>query len=168
VHLVGVRLRLRLHTMCVIMIHECAPFHSFADIRKDTAAAKIFDSMTQEDFKHSIVVTKTAKRLAWIMVIFLNIYFVYFSVLRGITRSVSWQYDYLMACIFQLIVEIVIYETGECLWIHFTIPKLVSEDIATTMNTVKHAIHPLSISERKSLHNCFGFAEIFFCVSKVG
>jgi hypothetical protein len=97
--------------------------------------------MTQEDFKHSIVVTKTAKRLAWIVVIFLNIYFVYFSVLRGITRSVSWQYDYLMACVFQLIVEIVIYETGECLWIHFTIPKLVSEDVATTMNTVKHAIH---------------------------
>jgi hypothetical protein len=108
--------------------------------RKNTPAAKIFESMTSEDFKHSIVVTKTAKRLAWIAVIFINIYFVYFSVLRGITRSVDWQIDFLLACIFQLIVEIFVYETGECLWIHFTIPKLVSADVAATMSTVKHAI----------------------------
>lgn len=109
--------------------------------RKHTTAAKIFESMTAEDFKHSIVVTKTAKRLAWGLVIFINVYFVYFSVLRGITRSISWQMDYLMACIFQLIVEIFVYETVECVWIHFAIPKLVSEDVATTMKTVKQAIN---------------------------
>ena len=97
--------------------------------------------MTSEDFKHSIVVTKMAKRLAWIVVIVINIYFVYFSVLRGITRSASWQVDYLLACILQLFVEILVYETVECLWIHFTIPQLVSEDVATTMITVKHAIN---------------------------
>ena len=107
---------------------------------KNTSAAIIFDSMTQEDFRHSIVVTRTAKRSAWILVIFLNIYFVYFSVLRGITRSTSWQMDYMLACIFQLFVEILVYETGECLWIHLTIPKLVREDVCTTMNTVRHAI----------------------------
>ena len=97
--------------------------------------------MTSEDFKHSIVVTKMAKRLAWLVVIVLNMYFVCFSVLRGITRSTSWQVDYLLACTLQLFVDILVYETVECLWIHFTIPKLVSEDIATTMNTVKHAIN---------------------------
>ena len=97
--------------------------------------------MTSEDFEHSIVVTKTAKRLAWLAVIVINLYFVYFSVLRGITRSTSWQMDYLLACVFQLFVEVLVYETGECLWIHFTIPKLVSEDVAVTMKTVKHAIN---------------------------
>ena len=97
--------------------------------------------MTSEDFEHSMVVTKTAKRLAWLMVIVINLYFVYFTVLRGITRSTSWQTDYMLACIFQLFVEVLVYETGECLWIHFTIPKLVSEEVATTMNTVKHAIN---------------------------
>jgi hypothetical protein len=43
--------------------------------------------MTGEDFQHSMVVTKNAKMLAWLAVIVINLYFVYFSVLRGITRS---------------------------------------------------------------------------------
>ena len=124
----------------ILIIQNCYIF-LFPFNRKDTPAAKIFESMTSEDFKHSIVVTKTTKRLAWLVVIVINIYFVYFSVLRGITRSTSWQVDYLLACILQLFVEILVYETVECLWIHFTIPKLVSEDISATMNTVKHTIN---------------------------
>ena len=123
--------------------HTCKHFvivFSFLN-RKNSSAAKIFESMTQEDFKHSIVVTKTSKMLAWLMVIGMNIYFVYFAMLRAITRSESWQYAYLMSCIAQLLVEVLVYETGECLWIHYFIPKLVSADIATTMNSVKQAIN---------------------------
>lgn len=112
----------------------------FQFFRKNTPAAIIFDSMSNETFQSSIVVTKAAKRLAWAVVIFINIYFVYFSVLRSISRSTAWQRDYLAACIIQLLVEIFVYETGECLWIYFTIPNLVREDVATTMATVKHAI----------------------------
>ena len=112
----------------------------FLSNRKDTPAAKIFNSMTCEDFQHTNVVTKTAKRLAWFLVIILNLYFVYFSVLRGITRSVSWQREYVLACIFQLLVEVFLYETVECLWIHYTIPKLVSGEVAVAMKTVRHTV----------------------------
>ena len=139
-----------LHVFSLILKNYFTYYSLFLFNRKDTPAAKIFESMTSEDFKHSIVVTKTAKRLAWLVVFVINIYFVYFSVLRGITRSTSWQVDYLLACILQLFVEIVVYETVECLWIHFTIPKLVSEDIATTMITVKHAINSAFANEKVS------------------
>mmetsp|Transcript_27249 Transcript_27249/g.46025 ORF Transcript_27249/g.46025 Transcript_27249/m.46025 type:complete len:363 (+) Transcript_27249:1704-2792(+) len=88
-----------------------------------------------------MVVTKMAKRVAWCVVVALNIYFVYFSVLRGITRSVSWQTDYVMVCFAELLVEIFLYETVECLWIHYMLPSLVSEDVETIMNTVKDTIH---------------------------
>lgn len=108
--------------------------------RKETPAAKIFNSLCREEFQHLVVVTKTAKRLAWMIVLFINIYFVYFSVLRGITRSVSWQRDYVLVCIAELVVEIFVYETVECLWIHFAVPKLVSDDVATSMSAVKHAV----------------------------
>ena len=108
--------------------------------------------MTCEDFEHTNVVTKTAKRLAWFFVIFLNIYFVYFSVLRGITRSVSWQRDYVLACVFQLLVEVFLYETVECLWIHYTIPKLVAHEVAVTMNTVKHSVDMAFLKENEILH----------------
>jgi hypothetical protein len=87
-----------------------------------------------------MVVTKTSKRIAWLTVIAINIYFVYFSVLRGITRSASWQMDYVLVCIAELLVEVILYETVECLWIHFMLPSLVSEDVTTTMKTVKQSI----------------------------
>ena len=108
--------------------------------RRNSPAAKIFDGIAGKDFKHSPVVTKTAKRLAWACVIFINIYFVYFSVLRGITRSRSWQMDYLFACICQFLVEVFFNETLECVWIQYVIPKMVSDDIATTISTVKHSL----------------------------
>jgi len=107
---------------------------------KNTPAARIFSALTREEFQHSMVVTKAAKRLAWLTVLLLNIFFVYFSVLRGITRSVSWQRDYLLLCVAEFLFEILVYETVECLWIHFAVPKMVSEEVATTMTTVKHAI----------------------------
>ena len=109
--------------------------------RKHSSAAKIFDSMAHEEFKHSNVVTKTAKILAWVVVILINLFFVYFAILRAITREASWQQAYVMACFIQFLVEVLVYETGECLWIHYVIPKLVSADIATTMKSVKHAIN---------------------------
>ena len=108
--------------------------------------------MTCEDFEHTNVVTKTSKRLAWFCVIVLNIYFVYFSVLRGISRSVSWQRDYVLACVFQLLVEVFLYETVECLWIHYTIPKLVSHEVAATMKTVRHSVDMAFQKENEVLH----------------
>ena len=113
----------------------------FSCLSKNTPAAKIFNSIASVNFKHSIVVTRTAKRLAWLIVIMINIYFVYFALLRAMTRSRSWQLDYIVACMFQMFVEIFLYETGECIWIHYVIPKLVHEEVSFTMNTVREAIN---------------------------
>jgi hypothetical protein len=106
--------------------------------------------MVNETFQSSMVVTNTAKRLAWAAVIVINLYFVYFSVLRGIGRSTAWQRDYLMACVVQLLIEIFIFETGECIWIYFLIPKLVSDDVATTIASVKAAIDSAFANESSS------------------
>jgi hypothetical protein len=96
--------------------------------------------MTNENFKHSFVVTKAAKILAWIAVILLNIYFIYFSVIQGMSRSLNWQRQYSLACIIQFIVEIIFNETGECLWIHYMIPKIVIDEVAATVASVHQAI----------------------------
>lgn len=78
---------------------------------RDSAASKIFTTKSREDFRHSMVVTKFAKGLAWLLVIMLNFFFVYFSMLRGLQRGGRWQMVYLGACITQVLIEIVIYET---------------------------------------------------------
>jgi hypothetical protein len=117
---------------------------------KNTPAAKIFDTLTCEEFQHSRVVTKTAKRMAWCAVIVLNVYFVYFSVLRGMTRSVSWQRDYVIVCVAELLVEVFFYETVECLWIHYMLPSLVRDDVEAIMKTVRDTVHEAFAQQESS------------------
>jgi len=96
---------------------------------RSTPAAIIFETKADEDFEHTEVVTKTAKRLAMLALAAINIFFVYFAILTGFRRGTTWQKSYLIACIIQFIVEIVLNETIECVWIQCIIPMLVSDDV---------------------------------------
>ncbi len=58
---------------------------------RDTPVAKIFLVKSEEDFRHSMVISNTMKAVAWCLVIVLNLLFVYFSMLRGIQRGTAWQ-----------------------------------------------------------------------------
>lgn len=98
--------------------------------------AIVFDS-----FRHARVVTKTSKVLAWLAIIVANLFFVYFALLKGMARDSHWQTGYVTACILQLCVEIFLYETSECVWIHFAIPQLVSKDIEHTVHELKKSVN---------------------------
>lgn len=106
-----------------------------------------------------MVVTPGAKIIAWIVVILLNFFFVFFSILRGLQRGEAWQRLYLMACIFrknplvswlipfsEILVEVIIYETSECAIVHFVIPDLAREEVRTASLTIKkvHSSSPFS------------------------
>ena len=49
---------------------------------RETNAARIFKSKTAEDFKHKHVVTRKAKALAWFGLFVVNLFFVYYSMVR--------------------------------------------------------------------------------------
>ncbi|CAE7472509.1 unnamed protein product [Symbiodinium microadriaticum] len=72
---------------------------------RDTPVAKIFLTKSEEDFRHSMVIANWVKAVAWVSVVILNMFFVYFSMLRGLERGQRWQNMYLMACILQFIIE---------------------------------------------------------------
>jgi hypothetical protein len=69
------------------------------------------------------------------------LFFVYFALLKGMTRDSHWQTGYVIACITQLCVEVFVYETSECVWIHYTIPQLVSKDIERTVHELKKSVN---------------------------
>jgi hypothetical protein len=93
------------------------------------------------------VVTRYAKGLAWVTVVAINLFFIYFSMLRGLQRGLDWQRSYMMGCILrklstpyvlpiihlcllsisvlELILEIVVYETSECAIVNFIIPSTI-------------------------------------------
>jgi len=108
-----------------------------------TPAAKIFSSKTDEDFEHTEIVTKNAKRLAVLSLVGVNIFFVYFSILTGFRRGISWQQSYLFACILQFIAEILFNETLECIWIQCVIPMLVRDEIRKVGDSITEIINEL-------------------------
>ena len=53
-----------------------------------------------------------------------------------------------------------LYETVECLWIHYTIPKLVSGEVAMAMKTVRHTVNMAFKNEHDLL--CLDSPKYFF------
>jgi hypothetical protein len=63
------------------------------------------------------VVTYTAKVCASLALILMNLFFVYFTILRAAEKGSSWQWSFVLSCFFQLLVEVLLYETLECFWV---------------------------------------------------
>ena len=116
---------------------------------RSTPAAIIFETKADEDFKHTEVVTRMSKRLAMLALAGINIFFVYFAILTGFRRGVSWQQSYLIACIIQFTVEIFLNETMECIWIQCAIPLLVSGEIRRVGDSITEIISDLCSSDSK-------------------
>ena len=107
---------------------------------RDTPVAKIFLSKSEEDFRHEMVVTPQVKVAAWLGVVMLNFFFIFFSLLRGIERGTEWQRLFAMACVLQFIVEIVFYETTECAIVNFIIPDLVKKEVVAVGDALRMTI----------------------------
>jgi hypothetical protein len=110
---------------------------------RDTPAAIIFETKSAEDFKHTKVVTKTMKRLAMLMLVGINFFFVYYAMLTGYRRGINWQRTYLMACIIQFVTEIVLFETMECVWVNCCIPVLVSSEVRRVGESITEVVRNL-------------------------
>ena len=95
--------------------------------------------------------TKFAKGLAWVCVLLLNFFFVYFSMLRGLQRGLEWQRLYCVACVIQLLAEVLFYETSECAVVNYFIPDLARSEVQGVTFAIHRAIQSmcLSVSEVK-------------------
>jgi hypothetical protein len=92
---------------------------------RDTAAAKIFRAKTNEDYAEMPFVSHRTKVLLCVILIVINAFFVYFSILRGYQKGMVWQKLYVRSCILQAAIDIVFNQTIECLYIHYFVPRMV-------------------------------------------
>jgi len=114
---------------------------------RDTAAARIFESKADEDFVTVRVVSRTTKMLAWCAVIFMNLFFVYFTIIKSYQKGVGWQRAFLMGCVTQLVIEIFFNETVDCIWVNFMVPSLVQADVHRVADMLYSAIDHLCAPE---------------------
>ena len=69
-----------------------------------------------------MVISRNVKAVAWVVVILMNVFFVYFALLRALERGMEWQRLFLIAALLQIFIELGFYETNECAMIHYQAP----------------------------------------------
>ena len=108
---------------------------------QNTIAANIFSQKSDEDFKTFKSVSPSIKGLAWAGIVLLNLFFVYYSILYGFVKGIEWQRAFMVACIIQLLMEVFIINTLECVWINFIVPNLVKNEVKDALNALHAAIN---------------------------
>ena len=116
--------------------------HSFIlDILgRNSNVALIYQSKSFEDFKEMKIVSKWQKYLCIGSLIGLNLFFFGYSILKGHAKGYQWQRTYVIAAITQLIVEVVLFESMECIWINFCVPSFAKEEINRARNLLMTTI----------------------------
>ena len=75
-------------------------------------------------------------------------------------RSKDWQQNYLFACLSQIFVEIAVYQTMECAWIHFLVPRLILDAVDSALVTIHQCI--LAAFEREFDRTLLNTPALFF------
>jgi hypothetical protein len=114
---------------------------------RNTPAAKIFSSKFEENFAHTRAVSEWSKAAAWGCILLSNAFFVYYSLLKAFIQGRAWQQAYITACLVQVVVEIFLNETIECLWLNYWVPSLVRSDVGKAVEVLKHATEDVALDE---------------------
>jgi hypothetical protein len=104
---------------------------------RHSAAAKIFSNKFDENFAHVQSVSLLYKCFAILMIILSNVFFIYFTMLKAFVKGNSWQNSFVAACVVQMVVEITLNETVECLWLNYWVPNLVTKEVGEAVAVVK-------------------------------
>lgn len=110
---------------------------------RDSYAAKIFLSKAEEDFSRTYVVRREIKVAVIVLIVLLNAFFVYFALLRSFQRGAAFQHKYLIACGIQICVEILLFETVECVCVNYFIPSLITNQMQEVVQVVETSLDGL-------------------------
>lgn len=114
-----------------------------------------------------MVLSKFQKALLWTGVAIMNLFFVYFSILRGAQRGYAWQRNYAMACTLQILIEIFVYETSECAVMSFLIPSVVTNEVRSAFFAVKQIIQSIVSKSYASHKSVLDVPQYFFVSTNV-
>ena len=120
---------------------------------RETPAAKIFEKKFNEENEQMEIVTVTAKRRAYIAVVGLNLFFMYYTLLRGFSKGLKWQYRFLFSCLIQICIEICLFETIECVYINYFVPSMVYKQVNNVYTIVFNLINKMCNHKSDTINN---------------
>jgi len=107
---------------------------------RDTPAAKIFAAKAEEDFTFATVVTRFVKGCLISCVLLMNMFFIYFTLLRSFERGLHFQRGFIGACVIQFVIEILLFQTIECAFVNFVVPNLIADQVRGVVRAVRQSL----------------------------
>ena len=110
---------------------------------RGTKASRIFEKKSEEDYKTANAVSEKVKGLAWCGIICMNMFFMYFTIIKGYVKGIEWQFSFLVGSITQLLMEVLLFETFECMWVNYIIPSLVFNEVSNAYKIIHDTIEQI-------------------------
>ena len=108
---------------------------------RDTPYGKIFVRKAHTDFRKMHVVSGVTKVLAGSIIALVNLFCLFYAVLKGYSKGVSWQQQFLFASILQLVFELFLFETLLVLWNNVVVPQLAADQVNDAYNKILNTIN---------------------------
>ena len=116
----------------------------------DTAQARVFMNKFGLDYEETFVVSVRSKVLAGSFIVAVDAFFIYYTLLKAYRKGQHWQHNFLLACLAQVVVEVVLNETLECAWLNYFVPTLVSDEVKRATAVLKRAAEELTEESRSA------------------
>lgn len=138
---------------------------------RNTAASRIFMLKSELDFEMFQGTSWQLKVFVVSLIICLDGFFIYYAILKGFSKGLSWQADYVKAWGLQVSMDVVLFETVKCLWLHVIMPRMVAKEVQTVYHTVQDTVRRLFDPSLRSAETqrdiCFNSAEFFFVSTRL-
>jgi hypothetical protein len=143
---------------------------------RDTPEANIYREKINEDYKTMRVVSKAHKCVSALMLFALNVFFIYFAMLRGYQKGFNWQKAYLITCVLEVIADVLVFQTAECLYVNVFLPKLISRHRLDRVlqifeqcikNLCESAGSNVNVCNERSHHNIINMPDHLFVSTNV-
>lgn len=139
------------------VLHHCSEQHAGVELLhvfmvdllgRHTPAAKIFREKFEEEYESSPTVTLLQSYLATAFLLGVNAFIVYYLILKGYQKGLHWQMQFLWSCIAQISVEIFVFETIECIWLNYSVPAFVNNEVTAAVAILRELIQRLVVTSQ--------------------
>ncbi|RYH13219.1 hypothetical protein EON65_36195 [archaeon] len=121
---------------------------------RHSPAAHIYAMVIEEEYGKKEKVSWWNKMIIVLILIGLNGFFFYFTLLRGISKGPAWQRSYVTVWALQVAMDACFFETIHCVWFQYFIPRLARKEVQEAKTVLRKAAEEVLRQEQKRKDAC--------------
>ena len=145
---------------------------------RETSYGKIFIRKAEIDFKKLHIISKYTKIISCIIIIIINLFCLFYAILKGYSRGILWQKQFLFTSILQLLVEIILFESLTVIWNNIIIPQFAIKQVNNAYNEILLTINKFiddinytnnnsSLERKEDIIDVFNITDYYFISNKL-